>query len=132
MTSISASIVANLLSEFLIVVIGVLFANFIKTRIDDYRYGGWRVTVIDSKGAEHTRAISPKKTQQILAIPEDKSVFLKGVASAYGRINCDLITEGVALGLLTEDRNARRFVIDMRKNPPPADSPAIPANNSIL
>lgn len=120
MDNIPIGIVTNLLSEFLIVVFGVLFANYVKSRIDERRFGRWRVTVIDANGAAHERAVSPKKAQQILAVPEDKSVFLKGVAGNYGRINCDLITEGVANGMLREDRMERCFVIDMRKNPNPS------------
>lgn len=127
MATIPTGILTNLLSEFLIVVFGVLFANFIKNRIDAYRFGRWTVTVYDAGGEAHERPISPKKAQQILAVPEDKSVYLKGVASVYGRLNCDLITEGAKLGMLQENHNARQFVIDMRLNPKPTDTPATAA-----
>lgn len=108
----------NLLSEFVIVVFGVLVANFVKSRWNNWRYGNWTVTVIDDDGAEHVREVSAKKAEQILDMPEEKSVYLKGIAGAYEWINCDLITEGVQIGMLTEDTANKRFVIDMRKNPP--------------
>ncbi|MFZ2489386.1 MAG: hypothetical protein WAZ19_14835 [Anaerolineae bacterium] len=115
MSDIPTGILTNLLSEFIVVVLGVLFAQFILNRWEERRYGRWQVIVIDPSGAEHIRPISPRKARQILDEPADLSVFLKGVASAYGQINVDLITEGRASGLLQEDRTARRFTVDMRK-----------------
>jgi len=120
MEDIPLGIVTNLLSEFLIVVIGVLFAQFIKSRWDNWRYGNWQVVVKDLDQVDHARPISAKKAKQILEMPEDLSVYLKGVASAYGWINVDLITEGRDIELLKEDRSNKRFVIDMQKNPPAA------------
>ncbi len=117
MNTIPVGILTNLLSEFVIVVLGVLVANFVKNRIDDYRYGQWKVIVKDLNGENHERPISPKKTKQILDVPEEKSVYLKGIAGTWGRINCDLIVDGPVLGMLVEDRGNRRFLIDMAKNP---------------
>jgi hypothetical protein len=45
------------------------------------------------------------------------SVFIKGVASPYGWINCDVLTEGKRLKLFVEQRENRRLVIDLDKNP---------------
>ena len=125
MNDIPIGLLTNLVSEFVIVVFGVLFANSVKSRWDDRRYGRWKAVVIDESGKQHERPISPKKAKQILDVPEDKSVFLKGVAGVWGRINCDLITEGARTGMLQEDRANRRFVIDMRLNPPPPAQDAL-------
>lgn len=118
MNDIPSGILINLLSEFIIVVLGVLFAQFILNRWEERRYGRWQVVVIDHSGAEHIRPISPRKAKQILDEPADLSVFLKGVISAYGQVTVDLITEGRGLGLLQEDRAARRFTVDLRKQGP--------------
>lgn len=117
MENISLGIITNLLSEFIVVVLGVLSAQFIRNRYDEWRYGKWQVIIKEADGEIHKRAVSPKKAKQILEIPEDLSVFLKGVASAYDWINVDLITEGREIGMLEEDRSNRRFVINMDKNP---------------
>jgi len=108
----------NLLSEFVVVVAGVLSAQFIRRRLDDRRFGGWQV-IIKEHGADiDVRAVSSGKIKQIDEIPEELSVFLKGVASGYGWINCDLVTRGREIGMLVEDRAARTFTVDMDRNPP--------------
>lgn len=117
MDGVPIGIVTNLLSEFIVVVLGVLFAQFIKNRWDERRYGHWKVIINEADGQVHSRSISPKKAKQILEVPEDLSVFLKGVVSAYAQLRVDLITEGRKIGLLEEDRTNRRFVIDLTKNP---------------
>lgn len=108
-----------LLGELVIVIVGVLFANFIKSRWDTWRYGGWRVLVKDVDGtALVSREVSPRKAQEVLDEPADLAVFLKGVASSYATLNCDLIGEGLQNGLLTVDREGKCFVIDLQHNPP--------------
>ncbi len=107
----------NLLSEFLLVVAGVLFAQFIRSRWENRRYGGWEVLVKQHGKKIDVRPISPGKIKQIAEVPEELSVFLKGVASGYGWINCDLITDGRKNGMLVEDKTARKYIIDMDKNP---------------
>ena len=117
MSDISRGVLTNLLSEFIVVVIGVLVAQFILARWDEWRYGGWQVVVMDRQGQEHRRPISARKAKQLLDEPADLSVFLKGVVSAYSQVSVDLITEGRTLGLLQEDRAARRFTVDLRRDP---------------
>lgn len=107
----------NLLSEFVVVVLGVLFAQYIRSRLDRRRFGGWQVIVKQLGKAVDVRPVSPGKIKQIHEIPEELSVFLKGVASGYGWINCDLVTDGRELGMLTEDRFNRTYTIDMDRNP---------------
>lgn len=106
-----------LLTEFVVVVVGVLFAAFIQNRWEKWKYGNWRVIVCQNERDLVDRDISPGKAKEILHEPADLSVFLKGVASPYGWINCDLLEEGRELGLLVEDKQNRRFVIDLDKNP---------------
>ena len=118
MTSFLIGICVNLSSEFLVVVVGVLFAQFIRSWYDRRRYGGWQVIVKRGDTVIDVRPVSSGKIKQVNDIPEDLSVFLKGVASGYEWINCDLVTEGRNLGLLVEDKVARKIVIDLDKNPP--------------
>lgn len=117
MDNILSGVFVNLLSEFVVVVAGVLFAQFIRNRLDKRRYGGWHVIVKRQGDEIHVRPISSGKIKQIAEVPEELSVFLKGVASGYGWINCDLVTEGRELGMLVEDKTARKYTIDMDKNP---------------
>lgn len=107
----------TILGELIIVVIGVLFANVIKERIEQWRYGGWQVVVLQGGRQIVARDVSPRKVHEVLEEPADLVTFLKGVASPYAWIHCDLITEGQQLGLLVVDRAQRRFVIDLDKNP---------------
>ena len=117
-TDIRDWLISGLFQNFVWVIVGVLIANFIRERWERWRYGRWRVIIL-KKGEEIlNRAISPGKASEILTEPADLAVFLKGVASPYVWINCDLIGEGKDRGLLVEDRPNRRFVIDVDKNPP--------------
>ena len=117
-------IFVNLLSEFVVVVAGVLFAQFIRSRLDKHRFGGWHVIIRRNGEAIDTRPVSPGKIKQIHEIPEELSVFLKGVASGYDWINCDLVTEGRDLGMLVEDAIQRTYVIDLDLNPVQGRMPA--------
>lgn len=112
-----SNVVMSLITEFIIVVLGVVVGHFVLGRLDEWRYGGWKVVV--RRGKEHilTRAISAPKAKEILAEPAELSVFLKGVVSPYERIRCDLIAEGQALGLLIQDRKGKQFIIDLAQNP---------------
>ena len=114
------------------VVIGVLVAGQIMRRLDNRRYGRWQVNVIDDDGVSHLRDLSPQKAKQVLEMPEEKSVYFKGVAGTWGRLNCDLITEGVQTGLLIEDFENRCFTIDLRLNPPPVHSTSAHVPEEVL
>ncbi len=107
----------TLLSELIVVIIGVLFANVIKARYDKWRYGGWSVSVIQHGREVVNRAISPRKAREILDESADLAVFLKGVASPYGWIHCDIISDGEKLGLLQVDRTGRHFTLNLDHNP---------------
>lgn len=101
--------------------LALLAAKFLWSRIDNARFGGWTIRVLNSDGSVACeRSISVKKIQQILDDEADLSVFVKGVASTYGWVNCDPCTTGRQLGLLTVDAAARRIIIDLAKNPPKA------------
>ena len=119
-----SGVLVNLLSEFLVVVAGVLFSQFIRNRLDKHRFGGWKVTVKRAGIDIDVRPVSSGKIKQIHEIPEELSVFLKGVTSGYGWINCDLETRGRELGMLVENKLSRPYIIDLDQNPPTDGAPA--------
>ena len=119
------NVVVNLLSEFVVVVLGVLFAHTIRSGWEKWRYGGWSVKVKRGNEPILERSISPTKAKEILQEPAELSVFLKGVVSPYEIIRCDLIEEGSDIGLLKEDKENKVFVIDLEKNPPPSQGGAM-------
>lgn len=110
-------LIQSLLAEFIVVVAGVLFAILIRDQIVRLRYGGWKVVIKQPGEKDHVRTITPGKAKEILDSEEDLSVYLKGVASSYGWLNCDLITEGRECGMLEDAPEKKRFIIDMAKNP---------------
>ncbi|MBI3960736.1 MAG: hypothetical protein HY328_18145 [Chloroflexi bacterium] len=112
------NIAANLASEFIIVVLGILFVQFVRNRWDQRLYGGWKVVLKRAELIVHSRDVSVAKAKQVHEMPEELSVFLKGVVSSYVWLNCDLVTEGRTLGMLIEDFAARQWVINLDKNPP--------------
>jgi len=114
-----SSIALNLITEALIVIISIFFAHFIKEKWEKRHYGGWKV-IIRQHGEDVSEVdVSFRKAKEILQVPEELQVFLKGIASPFGWINCNLITEGRERGVLIEDRPHKRFVIDFDKNPLP-------------
>ncbi len=111
-------IVKTLLGEFIIVVFGVLIAYLIQTTWIRWRYGKWHVIVTKGGKTLVNRDISAGKAKEILTESTDKAVFLKGVASPYEWINCDIVEEGVKCGLLVEDKKKRCMIINLDHNPP--------------
>ncbi len=109
---------ANLTSEFIVVVLGILFVQFVRNRWDQRRYGGWKVVLKREGEITHSRDVSVAKTKQVHEMPEELSVFLKGVVSGHIWLNCDLVTEGKECGMLVEDTSARQWIIELDKNPP--------------
>lgn len=110
-------VVSGLVQNFTWMLIAIFFAQFVTRIYERTKYGRWRVVVRKREQEVVDREISPGKVKEILSEPAEMSVFLKGVASPYGWINCDVLTEGRRLGLFTEDRANRRLVIDLDKNP---------------
>lgn len=125
-----SGLLANLFSSF----VGVLTAYLVGKYYYDRRFAGWRVRLIQDGKERLNRSISPRKAREICDEPADLSVFLKGIASPYGYVQCDIIQDGEELGLLgvEEERKdwwrinrsiRRTYTIDMDKNPPkPASS----------
>lgn len=111
------AIAQNLVASFLAVVIGIAFTYLVRRQWDRYRYGRWRVVVLKAGETKVDRPISVEKAKEILAEPSELSVFLKGVASPYGWINCDILDEGRKRGLLIEDHVKRVLTVDLDKNP---------------
>jgi len=117
------TVLLNLISNFLIVVLGILFAQFVRRRWDERRYGRWHVIIKEKDLIKVERAISVRKAKEILNEPADLSVFLKGIVSPYDSLNCDIIKEGESIGLLIRDNVNRQFIVDLDKNPPPSERP---------
>lgn len=110
-------IVQTLLGELVVVIVGVLIANFILARWQKYRFGRWQVVVQKDNQELVRREVSPRKAKEILEEPADLVVFLKGIVSPFDWINCDLFTEGQQVGLLRIDHEQRIYYIDLDKNP---------------
>lgn len=111
------AITQNLVASFLAVVLGIAFTYLVRRRWDMTKYGGWRVIVKKQGKDEVDRQISVDKAKEILHEPSELAVFLKGVASPYGWINCDILQKGVDVGLFVQDDQRRRFLIDLDHNP---------------
>jgi hypothetical protein len=110
--------ISGLVQNLFWVVLGIAFVQLFQNRMDQNRYGRWRVIIKKKGEIKVDRQISIGKAKEILSEPVDLAVFLKGVASPYGWINCDILEEGKRIGLYTEDRQQRRMIVDLDRNPP--------------
>jgi len=110
-------ILESLLQEIVIVVAGVLFAQLIQRWWNKRKYGNWRVVILKEGKEVLDKGVSSGKSKAILEVPEDMGVFLKGLTSPFGWINCDLMDEGPRIGLLKIDKQIRRIIINLDKNP---------------
>ena len=108
----------TLFAEFIVTIAGVLVARTIVKAWVNWRYGRWTVTVIKDGEKKLDRIkITPAKMRQVKQVEEDMPVFLKGLCSPFHHIRCDLTREGVALGVLQEDEQARHIRINLDKDP---------------
>lgn len=108
----------NLIASFLAVVFGLAFTRVFRNRSNERKYGRWHVIIKENDVIKVNRAISVRKAKEIIEEPADLSVFLKGIASPYATLNCDIIEEGECRGLLIKDSVNRQFIVDLDKNPP--------------
>lgn len=116
------AIAQNLVASFLAVVFGIAFTYLVRRQWDQHQYGGWRVRVLKKNVTEVDREISVEKAKEILREPSELAVFLKGVASPYGWINCDILQKGVEEKLYVRDDQKRLLWIDLDRNPKPPPS----------
>ncbi len=105
------------IGEFIIIT-GNFGYDQLKSWWQNKKYGGWKVIVKRPGNKNVVRQLSPNTVKRINEDEAEMSVLLKGVASGFGWINTDLITEGVKIGLLTINKNANEYIIDFAKNPP--------------
>ena len=110
-------IISGLVQNFVWMIVAIVFVQYAQRAYEQWKYGRWRVIVL-LKGKEMVdREISPGKVKEILSEPAEMSVFIKGVTSPYGWINCDVLTEGRRNGLFRDDHEKRQLLINMDLNP---------------
>ncbi len=118
----------TLLGELLTVIAGIFISQLISMTWEKWRYGGWTVqilNVVDGRKQEILQEeIPPAKAKELLNDPVSLRIYLKGLVSSYTWLRCDLLTKGRETGLFREDREQRRFIIDLSKNPPGSRPPA--------
>ncbi len=119
LNELSWNVVANLLTEFLVAVFGLLVAQRIARWLVERRFGGWRARIVRGETPVVERRVSAPKVREILEEPAELSVFLKGLVSPYDTLRCDILEQQKHPGLLTIDRAARTLTVDLAHNPAP-------------
>ncbi len=110
-------ILSGLVQNFIWTIIAILFVQLVQKGYENWRYGRWHVQVLLKEEVVVDREISPSKLKEIFAEPAEMSVFVKGVASPYGWIKCDLLTTGREIGLFLVRPQKRLLMIDLDRNP---------------
>ena len=84
-----------------------------------WKWGNWQVQVQKNGELLTSRELSPAKTKMILNDASDLSVYIKGIVSPHTWLNIDICSqEAKDSGLFVIDRQGRRFIVDVAKNPP--------------
>jgi len=92
----------------------IIALHLINNAWKNHRFGGWTVKVIKPNGDLGTiRPIGIKKAEEILDDLTTMSVFLKGLASPYGWLVIDLVTEGLEMGVLSIDKSQKTIFVDL-------------------
>jgi hypothetical protein len=123
------AIFENVLGEFVFTIIAVIVAQLLINKVwYEFRYGRWHLTIIKNGEIKiNKKKISTGKMKQINEIPEELSVYLKGICSPFHRVQCDIIEDGPKLGLYTKDNKNREIIIDLDK-----DANQVPDDPSVL
>ncbi len=128
------AILQNLIATAIGVIIGFIVDRLYQRRKDEREFGGWHVEVVKEARPVVQRDISTRKAKEILTESADLSVFVKGVASPYGWINCDVIQNFEEAEekrtprdrrLLHLDRENRWILINLDNNPAPPKGPTV-------
>jgi len=120
LNELSWNVFANLFTEFLVAVFGLLVAQRIARWWVEQRFGGWQARIVRGETPVVERRVSAPKVKEILEEPAELSVFLKGLVSPYDTLHCDILEQQKHPGLLTIDRTAKTFTVDLAHNPPQA------------
>ena len=99
--------------------IGVVFGFFIIGGIVKLYtwifFGRWEAIVIKNGKEVVCRPISASKRREMVNEKSEKSVFIKGIASPYGYINCDILEECKEIGVFDEDGKNRKMIFNFDK-----------------
>lgn len=121
--AVSEWFISGLFQNFIWVVVGIAFVNLIQKPIDYVRFGNWQVQITKNKKTLLQKTVSTAKVKHIQTMPEDKLVFLKGLVAPFEMLHCDLLQDGPKIGLYKEDAQARKFIINLDKNPKLSKNP---------
>lgn len=128
-TAVLQNLVASGIGAAAGAIFGVFFSQFYQKRRDKEQFGDWTV-IVKRPGLEDVERLIPvERAKLVLDDDSALSVYLKGIASPYGWINCDLVTDGYKNGMLQRNNDRRMFIIDYSKNP---KRDAGPSNKDIM
>ncbi len=123
LSQISNDFLSNTVYDIIKFIIGYLIARWLVDGLYmKWRWGNWRVLIVDGDKELASRKITPTKAKTILKDDNDLAVYLKGVVSPHAWLGIDILSnEAKNTGLFTKDENEKKIIIDISKNPAPDD-----------
>jgi hypothetical protein len=83
------------------------------------RWGGWETVVVKGDEELTRRKMLPDRAEMVNKDDTELSVYIKGIVSPHAWLTIDVCSEQAKqMGLLSLNRDKRRIVIDLAKNPP--------------
>lgn len=110
MIEITGQFILGILVNGISSIIGVLIAYLLREVYFKRKYAGWHIRVLQDSQQRVDRKISPGKSREIDEEPAELAVLLKGTASPYATLNCDILEEGIGSKLLIIDETAHKLV----------------------
>ena len=111
-----SNILFGLIVEIIIVIAGYVIGHFVVTKIKNNMYGRWHAYLRNEDGdVILDRPLSPATAERVIEDQAELNVYLKGLISPFGTVNCDLVTEleKPNSSLIALDRDAREIIVHL-------------------
>ena len=112
----------TILQEIIAIFFGLIIVGGLKELLIAILFGRWKAIVIKNSKKVVTRKVSSGKRYSMFREPSEKSVYMKGIASPYGHINCDILEECKKKGIFFEDKKKREMIFNFDKQKKNIDS----------
>lgn len=111
-----SNIFFGLIVEILIVIGGYIIGHIVVTKYKENKFGNWHAFLLkEDDEIILDRPLSPATAERVIEDEAELNVYLKGLISPFGIVNCDLVTEleKPNPNLIVVDHDARKIIVHL-------------------